>query len=322
MSWIKFAELETQLEDFPRVRGIYELGVSQSALSMPELLWKAYIDFETEEGEREKARALYERLIELSGHVKVWISYATFEAEPIPIPRAMREEAEDEDEEVPMVEGDPVRARQVFERAYKDLKSKGAKHEVRSSIVLCVVRRDLIHVYEQRVVLLEIWKTFEEKYGTTDDVVKVQGMMPITSKRRIVDKETGQTVEGALPLSPVCAMRLISIWGQTGTLCSRTTSANPIRRRSSSSRWHMRGRLREQRGMVEPVLLCRALWLLGVLRLPPRLRRAERKVAVEKRRTRTMTATATLLARTEVTTSCAFVYFMDVLYCYCNVCMC
>ena len=73
-SWIKFAELETQLEDFPRVRGIYELGVSQSALSMPELLWKAYIDFETEEGEREKARALYERLIELSGHVKVWIS--------------------------------------------------------------------------------------------------------------------------------------------------------------------------------------------------------------------------------------------------------
>ena len=66
---------------------------------MPELLWKAYIDFETEEGEREKARALYERLVQLSGHVKVWISYATFEAEPIPVPRAMREEAEDEDEE-------------------------------------------------------------------------------------------------------------------------------------------------------------------------------------------------------------------------------
>ena len=129
-SWIKFAELETQLEDFARVRGIYELGVSQTALSMPELLWKAYIDFETEEGEREKARGLYERLIELSGHVKVWISYATFEAEPIPIPRSMREENEDEDDEVPMVEGDPVRARQVFERAYKDLKSKGLKHEV------------------------------------------------------------------------------------------------------------------------------------------------------------------------------------------------
>ncbi|KAI0696957.1 hypothetical protein C8T65DRAFT_662821 [Cerioporus squamosus] len=175
-AWIKFAELETQLEDFARVRAIYELGIKQDALSMPELLWKAYIDFETEEGERERARALYERLVEISGHVKVWISYATFEAEPIPVARAMREEGEDEeDEEVPMVEGDPVRARQVFERGYKDLKSKGLKHE--------------------RVVLLEIWKAFEEKYGTAEEVVRVQGMMPITSKRRVVDKETGQTVE-------------------------------------------------------------------------------------------------------------------------------
>ena len=50
----------------------------------------------------------------------------------------------------------------------------------------------------QRVVLLEIWKAFEEKYGTTEEVIKVQGMMPITSKRRVVDKETGQTVEGTL----------------------------------------------------------------------------------------------------------------------------
>ncbi|EIW53799.1 TPR-like protein [Trametes versicolor FP-101664 SS1] len=175
-AWIKYAELETQLEDFARVRAIFELGVAQSALSMPELLWKAYIDFETEEGERERARALYERLVQASGHVKVWISYATFEAEPIPVARAQREEQEDEDEdEVPMVEGDPVRARQIFDRAYKDLKGKGLKHE--------------------RVVLLEIWKAFEEKYGAAEDVVKVQGMMPITSKRRIVDKETGQTVE-------------------------------------------------------------------------------------------------------------------------------
>ena len=86
---------------------------------MPELLWKAYIDFETEEGEREKARALYERLIGLSGHVKVWISYALFEAEAMPLPRSQREEdEEDEADEVPMVEGDVILARQVFQRGY------------------------------------------------------------------------------------------------------------------------------------------------------------------------------------------------------------
>lgn len=100
---------------------------------MPEVLWKAYIDFETEEGEREAARALYERLISLSGHVKVWISYALFEAEAIRVPRALREEEDDnEDEEVEqkMVEGDVNLARQVFGRGYKDLKSKGLKSEV------------------------------------------------------------------------------------------------------------------------------------------------------------------------------------------------
>ena len=98
---------------------------------MPELLWKAYIDFEIEEGERETARSLYERLVTLSGHVKVWIAYALFEAESIPIPRAEREdEDEDEEAEVRTVAGDPARARAVFERGYKDLKSKSLKNEV------------------------------------------------------------------------------------------------------------------------------------------------------------------------------------------------
>ncbi|KAJ7709731.1 hypothetical protein B0H17DRAFT_999105 [Mycena rosella] len=175
-AWIKFAELESQLQDFARTRAIFELGVSQSPLSMPELLWKAYIDFEIEEGERETARALYERLIQLSGHVKVWISYALFEAEPIPIPRALREDEDEDDEaEVRVVQGDAGLARQVFERGYKDMKSKGLKSE--------------------RVALLEVWKTFEESNGSADDVTKVLGMVPIVSKRRHVDTETGQTVE-------------------------------------------------------------------------------------------------------------------------------
>lgn len=175
-SWIKYAEVETQLEDIGRARGIFELGVSQTSLAMPEILWKAYIDFETDEGEREAARALYERLVALSGHVKVWISYALFEGQEMRVPRAEREDGEDdEDAEPKMVPGDPGRARQVFERGYKDLKSKGLKNE--------------------RVALLDVWKSFEETHGTEADVAKVQGMMPIVSKRRHVDQETGQTVE-------------------------------------------------------------------------------------------------------------------------------
>lgn len=101
---------------------------------MPEILWKAYVDFEVDEqGDREKARSLYERLISLSGHHKVWISYAEFEGSSIPLPRVMREEEEEDvDVEPRVVAGDPILARQVFERGYRDLRGKGLKAEVRS----------------------------------------------------------------------------------------------------------------------------------------------------------------------------------------------
>ncbi len=46
--------------------------------------------------------------------------------------------------------------------------------------------------------LLEVWKTFEEQHGTADDVTKVEAMKPIISKRRRVDQENGQMVEGKL----------------------------------------------------------------------------------------------------------------------------
>jgi len=100
---------------------------------MSEILWKAYINFEVEEGKRAIARALYEHLIALSGHLKVWISYALCEAEAIPLPRAEREgdEAdEDEEREAKIVPGEPALARQVYERRYRDPKSNGLKSEV------------------------------------------------------------------------------------------------------------------------------------------------------------------------------------------------
>lgn len=102
---------------------------------MPELLWKSYIDFEIEEGERARARALYERLIEKSGHFKVWVSYALFEAEPIKVPRAVREaegEGEEDEEDVPMEAGDPDRARSIFSRGYKYLKEETASASERN----------------------------------------------------------------------------------------------------------------------------------------------------------------------------------------------
>lgn len=120
-TWIRFAELEMALEDYDRVRAIFEMAVNQELLDMPELLWKAYIDFEEESGEYERTRALFERLLEKTDHVKVWISYAHFEVNA--------DEGGDEDDEA-VSEETKRRAREVFERAHRSLKAKELKEEV------------------------------------------------------------------------------------------------------------------------------------------------------------------------------------------------
>ncbi|TDZ37592.1 Pre-mRNA-splicing factor clf1 [Colletotrichum spinosum] len=157
-TWIKFAELERGLDDLDRTRAIFELAVSQPVLDMPELLWKAYIDFEEEEGEYERTRALYERLLEKTDHVKVWISYAHFE---LNIPE---DEEEAEDEEQPISDEAKARARAVFERAHKSMRDKELK--------------------EETVTLLNAWLSFERTHGAAEDVDKVQKLMPRKTKRR------------------------------------------------------------------------------------------------------------------------------------------
>ncbi|KXH59328.1 pre-mRNA-splicing factor CLF1 [Colletotrichum salicis] len=156
-TWIKFAELERGLDDLERTRAIFELAVSQPVLDMPELLWKAYIDFEEEEEEYERTRELYERLLEKTDHVKVWISYAHFE---LNIP----EEEEEAEEEAPISKEAKMRARKVFERAHKSMRDRELK--------------------EETVTLLNAWLSFERIHGGDDEIENVQKLMPRKTKRR------------------------------------------------------------------------------------------------------------------------------------------
>lgn len=68
---VQYAELETILGDTERARSILELAINQPRLDMPEVLWKAYIDFEVDQEEYENARKLYKRLLQRTQHVKV-----------------------------------------------------------------------------------------------------------------------------------------------------------------------------------------------------------------------------------------------------------
>ena len=54
-----------------RARCIYELATQQVQLDIPEKLWKAYIEFETELGEFQKVRDIYHRILDRTHHIKV-----------------------------------------------------------------------------------------------------------------------------------------------------------------------------------------------------------------------------------------------------------
>lgn len=152
-TWIKFSELETILGDTERARAIFELAIGQPRLDMPEVLWKSYIDFEIEQEEYDNTRGLYKRLLKRTQHVKVWISYGQFEL------------SIDSDDRI-------QRCRQIFEEANKSMQSCEEK--------------------EERLMLLESWRDFEDEFGSFANKERVQKLLPEkVKKRRKITAEDG-----------------------------------------------------------------------------------------------------------------------------------
>lgn len=141
MTWMKYAELENLLGDEDRARAIFQIAVQQPMLDMPEVLWKAYIDFEIEQGENERVRILYESLLRRTQHIKVWISWLEWETS---------NEQYD-------------KARALYKRANQALEGSPA---------------------EERLLLLEQWKQFEQLHGTEEEQKFVEKMIPKRVKKR------------------------------------------------------------------------------------------------------------------------------------------
>ncbi|KAK0179410.1 hypothetical protein PV327_005166 [Microctonus hyperodae] len=152
-SWMKYAELETLLGDIHRARAIYELGLKQPRIDMPELLWKSYIDFEISQNEVMNARMLFERLLERSIHVKIWIAFAKFE-----LSNTNTDDAID----------NVAVARGIFERGNAALRKNGEK--------------------QNRALLLEAWRDFENEKGDEESRLKIKEKMPrrIKKMQRVV----------------------------------------------------------------------------------------------------------------------------------------
>eukprot|EP00271_Cylindrocystis_brebissonii_P015645 TRINITY_DN385_c0_g6_i1.p1 TRINITY_DN385_c0_g6~~TRINITY_DN385_c0_g6_i1.p1 ORF type:complete len:750 (+),score=202.63 TRINITY_DN385_c0_g6_i1:187-2436(+) len=168
-AWSKYAELERSLAETARGRAIFELAISQPLLDMPEQLWKAFIDFEISEGEHDRTRQLYERLLERTKHVKVWTSYAQFEATAVLAEEqaaAAEERAPDEDEMREQAQDRASRSRAVYERALESLRTHNPDAK------------------EERVMLLEAWRAMEAAAGEAGDVEAVEKKMPKRVKRK------------------------------------------------------------------------------------------------------------------------------------------
>ncbi|KAF9689261.1 hypothetical protein SADUNF_Sadunf01G0073500 [Salix dunnii] len=165
-AWSKYAELERSLSETERARAIFELAIAQPALDMPELLWKcvpvrfpliAYIDFEISEGEYDRTRELYERLLDRTKHLKVWISCAKFEASA-------------KEEQNLCIQN----ARRVFEKA------------------LNYFRMSAPELKEERAMLLDEWLDMEKSFGELGDVSLVEPKLPKKlKKRKQIDSEDG-----------------------------------------------------------------------------------------------------------------------------------
>ncbi|OAF68272.1 Pre-mRNA-splicing factor CLF1 [Intoshia linei] len=150
--WIKYSEMEILLGDDARARAIFELAIDQQFLDMPEIVWKAYIDFETDNSEFRKSRALYRKLIEKSSNnAKVWISFGMFEFEVLGLDACNN----------------------VFDEGYKILRTENNKEHC---VHLLAQWRKIAKREKSKELLDKITKIYPEKVKKRKKIESLRGM--------------------------------------------------------------------------------------------------------------------------------------------------
>lgn len=165
-AWSKYAELESTLKE-ERARSIYELALKQPFLDLPELLWKSYLSYEIQHANRQRARNLYERLLQKTQHTKVWLGYANFEAKPLKMISSKANSLDNKHnkqtcEETPE-SCEPI-AREIFHRAYRSLSNELYEHK------------------EDVIMILNAWKKFEQSCVAETNIKRVHRVNEVEKK--------------------------------------------------------------------------------------------------------------------------------------------
>jgi len=176
-AWAEFAEMERLLGEIERARAVYELAIKQPALDRPESLWRGYIDFEASEGNRKAANDLFERLLEQTSHVKVWLSFASFCAKPLPI---LEDLSEEEERQVKSERAErPEESQSERTKAARAVYERGERH----------LREAQPDEKEARLMLLEAWLQLETERGTDESRKHVESKKPRRVKRKRTDAD-------------------------------------------------------------------------------------------------------------------------------------
>mmetsp|Transcript_55983 Transcript_55983/g.133393 ORF Transcript_55983/g.133393 Transcript_55983/m.133393 type:complete len:671 (-) Transcript_55983:41-2053(-) len=80
-AWTAYIDLEESVGELERARALCDMATQQEKMDMPELVWKRYIDLEVAQEEMDSARSVWQKLVEKSMHVRVFIAYSDFEAD-------------------------------------------------------------------------------------------------------------------------------------------------------------------------------------------------------------------------------------------------
>lgn len=161
--WEDYLEFNKTLQKEQRVKAVFELAVSgRFGLAQPEKVYKKYIDILTDWDQFDQVREAYRQLLAKTGHVKVFLALAHFEAS--------------------LQEIDKMRA--VFEGADQAMKGKAHLKEERALLLRS---------------WLDLEKDLAKTLGQEEsaDVRRVRAKMPkkVRKERQVeVDSESGKQI--------------------------------------------------------------------------------------------------------------------------------
>ena len=144
--WVKYAEFESQQGEIQLARNIFEEAIESKAIESNDLLWSLYIDFESKVGNIDHVRSLFERSLASCPSLPIWKSRIMFESD---------------------VCNDVDQARALFSQAEQSLSQD---------------RKDILTLREFRV-------TFEKEFGDEQSVEQAYNQMPRIEDGKIIFPE-------------------------------------------------------------------------------------------------------------------------------------